>query len=34
MAFSYVEPADEPVIRRFLLSTVGRFGDLLEQEQQ
>jgi DNA-binding MarR family transcriptional regulator len=32
-AFSYIEPADEPVIRRFLLSTVGRFGDLIDQEQ-
>ncbi len=32
-AFSYVDPADEPVIRRFLLSTVGRFGDLIQQEQ-
>jgi DNA-binding MarR family transcriptional regulator len=34
MAFSYLEPADEPVIRRFLLSTVGRFGDLIDQEQR
>ena len=33
-AFGYVDPADEPVIRRFLLSTVGRFGELIEQEQQ
>ncbi|HUK69926.1 MAG TPA: MarR family winged helix-turn-helix transcriptional regulator [Streptosporangiaceae bacterium] len=32
-AFSYVDPDDELVIRRFLLSTVGRFGDLIEQEQ-
>ncbi len=33
-AFGYVDPADEPVIRRFLLSTVGRFGELIEHEQQ
>jgi DNA-binding MarR family transcriptional regulator len=33
-AFGYIDPADEPVIRRFLLSTVGRFGDLIEHEQQ
>jgi DNA-binding MarR family transcriptional regulator len=33
-AFGYVDPVDEPVIRRFLLSTVGRFGELIEQEQQ
>ncbi len=33
-AFGYVDPTDEPVIRRFLLSTVGRFGELIEQEQQ
>ncbi len=32
-AFSYVNPEDEPVIRRFLMSTVGRFGELIEQEQ-
>ena len=32
-AFSYIEPADEPVIRRFLLSAVGRFGDLIDKEQ-
>ena len=33
-AFGYVEAADEQVIRRFLLSTVVRFGELIEQEQQ
>ncbi len=33
-AFSFLEPADEPVIHRFLLSAVGRFGDLIEQEQR
>jgi DNA-binding MarR family transcriptional regulator len=32
-AFGYIDPADEPVIRRFLLSTVERFGDLMDKEQ-
>jgi len=32
-AFDYVDPADEPAIRRFLLSTVERFGDLMDKEQ-
>ncbi len=32
-AFDYLDPEDEQVIRRFLLSTVGRFSDLIEREQ-
>jgi DNA-binding MarR family transcriptional regulator len=32
-AFDYVDSVDEPVIRRFLLSTVQRFGDLMDKEQ-
>jgi len=32
-AFDYMDPADEPVIRRFLLSTVDRFGELMDKEQ-
>jgi hypothetical protein len=27
------DPAGEPVIRRFLLSTVGRFGELIGPEE-
>lgn len=32
-AFDYLDPADEAVIRKFLRSTVDRFGELIEQEQ-
>jgi DNA-binding MarR family transcriptional regulator len=32
-AFGYVDPADEPVIRKFLVDTVDRFGALLREER-
>jgi DNA-binding MarR family transcriptional regulator len=32
-AFDYVDPVDEPVIRGFLLSTVERFGDLMDKDK-
>ncbi len=33
-AFDYVDPADEPAIRRFLLATIDRFGSLLEEARR
>jgi DNA-binding MarR family transcriptional regulator len=32
-AFGYVDPADEPVIRKFLVETIERFGTLLREER-
>lgn len=32
-AFSYVDPADEPVIRKFLVDTIDRFGTLVREER-
>jgi DNA-binding MarR family transcriptional regulator len=32
-AFGYVDPADEPVIRKFLVDTIDRFGTLLREER-
>jgi DNA-binding MarR family transcriptional regulator len=32
-AFDYVDPADEPVIRKFLTDTIGRFGALIREER-
>ncbi|MGH3321340.1 MAG: MarR family winged helix-turn-helix transcriptional regulator [Streptosporangiaceae bacterium] len=32
-AFDYIDPADEPVIRRFLLATIQRFRALAEEER-
>lgn len=32
-AFDYLDPADEPVIRRFLADTIARFGALVEEER-
>jgi DNA-binding MarR family transcriptional regulator len=32
-AFGYVDPADEPVIRKFLLETIDRFGTLIREER-
>jgi DNA-binding MarR family transcriptional regulator len=32
-AFGYVDPADEPVIRRFLAQTIERFGTLVREER-
>ena len=32
-AFGYVDPADEPVIRRFLEQTIERFGTLMREER-
>jgi DNA-binding MarR family transcriptional regulator len=32
-AFDYVDQADEPVIRRFLLKTIERFGGLVREER-
>jgi DNA-binding MarR family transcriptional regulator len=30
-AFGYVDPADEPVIRKFLVETIDRFGTLIRE---
>ena len=32
-AFGYVDPADEPVIRKFLIDTIERFGTLIREER-
>jgi DNA-binding MarR family transcriptional regulator len=32
-AFGYVDPADEPVIRKFLVDTIDRFGALIREER-
>ena len=32
-AFGYVDPADEPVIRKFLIQTIDRFGALIREER-
>jgi DNA-binding MarR family transcriptional regulator len=32
-AFGYVDPADEPVIRKFLADTIDRFGTLIREER-
>lgn len=32
-AFSYVDPADEPVIKKFLVETIDRFGTLIREER-
>ena len=32
-AFGYVDPADEPVIRKFLFQTIDRFGTLIREER-
>jgi DNA-binding MarR family transcriptional regulator len=32
-AFDYVDPADEPVIRKFLVDTITRFGTLVREER-
>jgi len=32
-AFGYVDPADEPVIRKFLIQTIDRFGTLIREER-
>ena len=32
-AFCYVDPADEPVIRKFLVDTIERFGTLVREER-
>ena|SRR5579859_2048039 len=32
-AFGYVDPADEPVIRKFLVDTIDRFGTLIREER-
>ena len=32
-AFGYVDPADEPAVRRFLVSTIERFGALAREER-
>jgi len=32
-AFGYVDPADEPVIRKFLIDTIDRFGALIREER-
>ena len=32
-AFGYVDPADEPVIRKFLAETIDRFGTLIREER-
>lgn len=32
-AFGYVDPADEPVVRKFLVDTIKRFGTLVREER-
>ena len=32
-AFGYVDPADEPVIRKFLIETIDRFGAMIREER-
>jgi DNA-binding MarR family transcriptional regulator len=32
-AFGYVDPADEPVIRKFLVDTIEHFGKLVREER-
>jgi DNA-binding MarR family transcriptional regulator len=32
-AFDYVDPADEPVVRKFLVDTIERFGTLVREER-
>jgi MarR family transcriptional regulator, organic hydroperoxide resistance regulator len=32
-AFGFVDPADEPVIRKFLIDTIDRFGTLIREER-
>jgi DNA-binding MarR family transcriptional regulator len=32
-AFSFVSPADEPVIRRFFIDMIGHFGELIRKER-
>src|SRR5215470_5213339 len=32
-AFGYVDPADEPVIRKFLIDTIDHFGTLIREER-
>src|SRR5579862_2085512 len=32
-AFGYVDPADEPVIRKFLVDTIEHFGNLVGEER-
>ncbi len=32
-AFGYVDPADEPVIRKFLADTIDRFGTVIREER-
>jgi DNA-binding MarR family transcriptional regulator len=32
-AFGYVDPADEPVIRKFLIETIDRFSTLIREER-
>ena len=32
-AMDYIDPADEPVIRKFLLDTIERFGTLVQKER-
>ena len=32
-AFGYLDPADEPVIRKFLIETIDRFGTLIREER-
>jgi DNA-binding MarR family transcriptional regulator len=31
--FDYVDPADEPVIRQFLMDTIERFSTLIRKER-
>ena len=32
-AFDYVDPADEPVVKKFLVDTIERFGTLMREER-
>jgi hypothetical protein len=32
-AFDFVSPADEPVIRKFFIDTIGQFSELTRKER-
>ena len=32
-AFDFVDPADEPAIRKFFIDMIGHFGELIRKER-
>ena len=32
-AFDFVDPADEPIIRKFFVDIIGQFGELIRKER-